>query len=68
MENSKLSKIAWSLEVVLLVMFIISMAFVIFLAVIDMDNAKQIRDAEARCESAGGKLGHLKCYRDGREI
>lgn len=68
MENRKLSKIAWSLEVVLLVIFIISMAFVIVLAVIDMDDTKQIEDAKARCESAGGKLGRLKCYKDGREI
>lgn len=68
MENSKLSKIAWSLEVVLLAMFIISMAFVIVLAVIDMDDTKQIEDAKVRCESAGGRLGHLKCYKEGREI
>ena len=68
MKNDKSSKIALLLEVALLAMFIISMAFVIVLAVIDMDDTKQIGDAKARCESAGGKLGHLKCYKDGREI
>ena len=68
MENDKLSKIAWSLEVVLLAIFVIGMAFVIFLVIIDADDTKRVRDAKARCESVGGELGHLKCYKNGREV
>lgn len=25
-------------------------------------------NTDARCESAGGKMGYSKCYKDGREI
>ena len=30
-------------------------------------NTKEI-DTKARCESVGGKMGHSKCYKDGKEI
>ena len=28
----------------------------------------EITNTEARCKSAGGKMGYSKCYKDGREI
>lgn len=28
----------------------------------------EVTNTEARCKSAGGKMGYSKCYKDGKEI
>ena len=64
----KLSKVDIFLEIGLILITIFCAVFLIFSAVSDAANDHQIREAKARCESAGGKLGYLKCYKDGKEI
>lgn len=32
------------------------------------NEEKQAMDVKARCESVGGKMGYLKCFKDGKEI
>ena len=32
------------------------------------DQELQNMNTDARCESAGGKMGYSKCYKDGKEI
>lgn len=62
------SKIFWSYETFLIILVVAGMALVIFLIVIDSIDEKQVMDAKARCESVGGKMGYLKCFKDGKEI
>ena len=32
------------------------------------NQSVEVTNTEARCESAGGKMGYSKCYKDGKEI
>lgn len=32
------------------------------------NRSVEVTNTEARCESAGGKMGYSKCYKDGKEI
>ncbi len=64
----KLSKIDMFFITAVVLLGIFCIAFLIFLSISDMTEQRQIKEAEARCASIGGKLGHLKCYKDGKEI
>ena len=32
------------------------------------NRSVEITNTDARCESAGGKMGYSKCFKDGKEI
>lgn len=55
-------------EIALIVSTIGGFALIIFLTVISSNEEKQAMDVKARCESVGGKMGYLKCFKDGKEI
>lgn len=56
------------LEIALIMITIGGFALIIFLTVISSNEEKQAMDVKARCESVGGKMGYLKCFKDGKEI
>lgn len=62
------SKIISLYEITLIVVIIGGFALIIFLTVISSNEEKQTMDVKARCESFGGKMGYLKCFKDGKEI
>lgn len=68
MMDYKLSKV----EVLILateVLIAISCAvFLIFVAISDVINDRQVRDVKARCKTVGGEMGYSKCYKNGKEI
>nr|DAK30534.1 MAG TPA: hypothetical protein [Caudoviricetes sp.] len=64
----KLSKTELFLQIALVLIVISGVVLLFLITVDDIAQDRQIREAKARCESAGGKLGHLKCYKDGKEI
>mgnify|MGYP000893854304 CR=1 FL=1 len=68
MMDYKLSKV----EVLILateVLIAISCAvFLIFVAISDVVNDRQVRDIKARCKTVGGEMGYSKCYKNGKEI
>lgn len=66
--NYKSSKIGIFLEILPPLMIIFGLVLLAFICADDITQDRQIREAKARCESAGGKLGYLKCYKDGKEI
>lgn len=35
---------------------------------VSKDKLERNANAKARCESAGGKMGYSKCFKNGREI
>lgn len=64
----KLSKAELFLEITLVLIIIIGSVLIILITLDGIVQDRQTREAKARCESSGGKLGHLKCYKDGKEI
>lgn len=62
------SKMISLYEIALIVSTIGGFALIIFLTVISSNEEKQAMDVKARCESVGGKMGYLKCFKDGKEI
>ena len=62
------SKIISLYEIALIVLTIGGLALIIFLTVVSSNEEKQAMDVKARCESVGGKMGYLKCFKDGKEI
>lgn len=62
------SKMISLYEIALIVSTIGGFARIIFLTVISSNEEKQAMDVKARCESVGGKMGYLKCFKDGKEI
>ena len=68
MMDYKLSKV----EVLILateVLIAISCAvFLIFVAISDVVNDRQVRDIKARCKTVGGEMGYSKCFKNGKEI
>lgn len=64
------SKIDWSLVGILVVMFLPIVALFLFTVWQLQMNEQEIqnKNIEARCESAGGKMGYSKCCKDGKEI
>lgn len=64
----KLSKAELFLQIALVLIVISGVVLLFLITLDDIDQDRQIREAKVRCESAGGKLGHLKCYKDGKEI
>ena len=56
------------LEIALIMITIGGFTLIIFLTVIRSNEEKQAMDVKARCESVGGKMGYLKCFKDGKEI
>ena len=50
---------------------VIGAAFIIAVAIWGNEAIGQsieVTNTQARCNSAGGEMGHSKCYKDGREI
>lgn len=50
---------------------VIGVVFIIAVAIWGNEAVKrsiEITNTQARCKSAGGEMGHSKCYKDGREI
>ena len=62
------SKMISLYEIALIVSTIGGFALIIFLTVISSNEEKKAMDVKARCESVGGKMGYLKCFKDGKEI
>lgn len=57
------SNINWSNVAVFIIPTLVFAAGCLFIAWM-----VQNMNAEARCESAGGKMGYSKCFKDGKEI
>lgn len=64
----KLSKVEMSFLAIEVLIAISCVVFLIFVAISDMVNDRQIRDIKARCKTVGGEMGYSKCYKNGKEI
>ena len=57
----------WSIACITVIMTV----FIIAVAIWGNEAIRrsiEVTNAQARCKSAGGEMGHSKCYKDGREI
>ena len=64
----KLSKTELFLQIALALIVISGVVLLFLITVDDIAQDRRIREAKARCESIGGRLGYFKCYKDGKEI
>lgn len=64
----KLSKVEMSFLAIEVLIAISCAVFLIFVAISDVVNDRQIRDIKARCKTVGGEMGYSKCFKDGKEI
>lgn len=62
---SKVKVLILATEVLIVISCVVAL---IILGINDMANDRQIRDAKARCKTAGGEMGYSKCYKNGKEI
>jgi len=68
------SKYDLSDKAAILIIASVAMVGIIFVVAVTMwassmsKQSIEITNTGARCKSAGGEMGHSKCYKDGREI
>nr|DAO33709.1 MAG TPA: hypothetical protein [Caudoviricetes sp.] len=59
-------------RILLMIIGVILSVVLVALLILTNENSKdkleRNANAKARCESMGGKIGYLKCYKNGREI
>ncbi len=62
---------SWSgIAISAIITLVIATLFALFIAWLFQMSEQEIQNmnTEARCKTAGGEMGYLKCFKDGKEI